>query len=202
MAGEKRQQFPPRLYHDGGNIIRNNDGETRYAVMILAPERRQDHLITLGQRGQMLHQEFAFHQEMIESFASAVDSATLEEKIAAWQEIVGYVPSCPWDDALDIRERVAAYIDLQEEMLGQFQSADSLTGETDSGSVYRSYKDCLAAAIHAAHAAGCCKLEIRKEPLNAAEHSRRIGTCLFNQDGEIMQINCLLRQSTLPGQAE
>lgn len=99
-------------------------------------------------------------------------------------------------------ERVAAYIELQEEMLGQFQSADSLTGETDSGSVYRSYKDCLAAAIHAAHAAGCCKPEIRKEPLNAAEHSRRIGTCLFNQDGEIMQINCLLRQSTLPGQAE
>ena len=62
--------------------------------------------------------------------------------------------------------------------------------------------NCLAAAIHAAHAAGCCKLEIRKEPLNAAVHSRRIGTCLFNQDGEIMQINCLLRQSTLPGQAE
>lgn len=112
------------------------------------------------------------------------------------------MPSCPWDDALDIRERVAAYIELQEEMLGQFQAADSLTEETDSGSVYRSYKDCLAAAIHAAHAAGCCKLEIRKEPLNAAEHSRRIGTCLFNQDGEIMQINCLLRQSTLPGQAE
>ena len=121
-------------------------------------------------------------------------SATLNEKIAAWQE----------------RERVAAYIELQEEMLGQFQSADSCVyqyrlaaaEETDSGSVYRSYKDCLAAAIHAAHVAGCCKLEIRKEPLNAAEHSRRIGTCLFNQDGEIMQINCLLRQSTLPGQAE
>lgn len=120
------------------------------------------------------------------------------------------MPSCPWDYALDIRERVAAYIELQEEMLGQFQAADSCVyqyrlaaaEETDSGSVYRSYKDCLAAAIHAAHAAGCCKLEIRKEPLNAAERSRRIGTCLFNQDGEIMQINCLLRQSTLPGQAE
>lgn len=91
-------------------------------------------------------------------------SATLNEKIAAWQEIVGYVPSCPWDDAWDIRERVAAYIELQEEMLGQFQSADSyvyqyklidsLTGETDSGSVYRSYKDCLAAAIHAAPGCG------------------------------------------------
>ena len=47
-------------------------------------------------------------------------TATLNEKIAAWQEIVGYVPSCPWDYALDIRERVAAYIELQEEMLGQF----------------------------------------------------------------------------------
>lgn len=127
-------------------------------------------------------------------------TATLNEKIAAWQEIVGDVPSCPWDYAWDIRERVAAYIELQEKMLGQFQVAGSCVyqyrlttaaEETDSGSVYRSYKDCLAAAIHAAQAVSCCKLEIRKEPLDAAEHSRRIGTCLFNQDGEIMQINCL-----------
>lgn len=126
-------------------------------------------------------------------------AATLNEKIAAWQEIVGGVPSCPWDYALDIRERVAAYIELQEEMLGQFQAADSCVyqyrlaaaEETDLGSVYRSYEDCLAAAIHAAQAAGCCRLEIRKEPLDAAEHSRRIGTCLFNQDGELMQIHCL-----------
>lgn len=126
-------------------------------------------------------------------------AATLNEKIAAWQEIVGGVPSCPWDYALDVRERVAAYIELQEEMLGQFQAADSCVyqyrlaaaEETDLGSVYRSYEDCLAAAIHAAQAAGCCRLEIRKEPLDAAEHSRRIGTCLFNQDGELMQIHCL-----------
>lgn len=126
-------------------------------------------------------------------------AATLNEKIAAWQEIVGGVPSCPWDCALDIRERVAAYIELQEEMLGQFQAADSCVyqyrlaaaEETDLGSVYRSYKDCLAAAKIAAQAVSCCKLEIRKEPLDAAEHSRRIDTCLFNQDGEIMQIHCL-----------
>ena len=126
-------------------------------------------------------------------------SATLNEKITAWQEIVGYVQGCPWDYAMDIRERVAAYIELQEKMLGQFQSAGSCVyqyrlaaaEETDSGSVYRSYEDCLAAAKIAARTAGGCKLEIRKEPLDAAEHSRRIGTCLFNQDGEIMQINCL-----------
>ena len=36
----------------------------------------------------MLHQEFAFHQEMIESFASAVDSATLEEKRRLLRSIV------------------------------------------------------------------------------------------------------------------
>ncbi len=46
------------------------------------------------------------------------NAATLNEKIVAWQEIVGYVPSCPWDFALDIRERVAEYIELQEKMLG------------------------------------------------------------------------------------
>lgn len=126
-------------------------------------------------------------------------TATLNEKIAAWQEIIGEVPRCPWEYPPDIREQVAAYIELQEKMLGQFQAAGScvyqyrLTAaqETDSGGAYRSYKDCLAAAIHAAQAVSCCRLEIRKEPLNAAEHSRRIGTCLFNQDGEIMQINCL-----------
>lgn len=127
-------------------------------------------------------------------------AATLNEKIAAWQEIVGDVPSCPWDYAWDIRERVAAYIELQEKMLGQFQAAGSCVyqyrlttaaEETDSGSVYRSYEDCLTAAKIAARTVGCCRLEIRKEPLDAAEHSRRIDTCLFNQDGEIMQINCL-----------
>lgn len=76
-------------------------------------------------------------------------TATLNEKIAAWQEIVGDVPSCPWDYAWDdIRERVAAYIELQEKMLGQFQAAGSCVyqyrlaaaEETDSGGVYRSYK--------------------------------------------------------------
>ena len=42
----------------------------------------------------MLHQEFAFHQEMIESFASAVDSATLEEKRRLLRTIVKKVV---WD---------------------------------------------------------------------------------------------------------
>ena len=42
----------------------------------------------------MLHQEFAFHQEMIESFASAVDSATLEEKRRLLRAIVKKVV---WD---------------------------------------------------------------------------------------------------------
>lgn len=127
-------------------------------------------------------------------------TATLNEKTAAWQEIAGDVPSCPWDYAWDIRERVAAYIELQEKMLGQFQAAGSCVyqyrlttaeEETDSGSVYRSYEDCLTAAKIAARAAGCCMLEIRKEQLNAAEYSRRTDTCIFNRDGEILRINCL-----------
>ena len=42
----------------------------------------------------MLHQEFAFHQEMIESFAHAVDTATLEEKRRLLRTIVKKVV---WD---------------------------------------------------------------------------------------------------------
>ena len=45
-------------------------------------------LEALTEQSRMLHQEFAFHQEMIESFASAVDSATLEEKRRLLRTIV------------------------------------------------------------------------------------------------------------------
>ncbi len=51
-------------------------------------------LETLTEQSRMLHQEFAFHQEMIESFASAVDSATLEEKRRLLRTIVKKVV---WD---------------------------------------------------------------------------------------------------------
>ena len=43
-------------------------------------QARLSDLEALTEQSRMLHQEFAFHHEMIESFASAMDSATLEEK--------------------------------------------------------------------------------------------------------------------------
>ena len=55
---------------------------------------RLTELEALTEQSRMLHQEFAFHQEMIESFASAVDSATLEEKRRLLRTIVKKVV---WD---------------------------------------------------------------------------------------------------------
>ena len=52
-------------------------------------------LEALTEQSRMLHQEFAFHQGMIESFASAVDSATLEEKRRLLRTIVKKVVSYP-----------------------------------------------------------------------------------------------------------
>ena len=57
-------------------------------------QARLSELETLTEQSRMLHQEFAFHQEMIESFASAVDSATLEEKRRLLRTIVKKVV---WD---------------------------------------------------------------------------------------------------------
>lgn len=51
-------------------------------------QARLSDLEALTEQSRMLHQEFAFHQEMIESFASAVDSATLEEKRRLLRTIV------------------------------------------------------------------------------------------------------------------
>ena len=57
-------------------------------------QARLAELEALTEQSRMLHQEFAFHQEMIESFASAVDSATLEEKRRLLRTIVKKVV---WD---------------------------------------------------------------------------------------------------------
>ena len=57
-------------------------------------QARLSELEALTEQSRMLHQEFAFHQEMIESFASAVDSATLEEKRRLLRTIVKKVV---WD---------------------------------------------------------------------------------------------------------
>ena len=57
-------------------------------------QARLSDLEALTEQSRMLYQEFAFHQEMIESFASAVDSATLEEKRRLLRTIVKKVV---WD---------------------------------------------------------------------------------------------------------
>ena len=57
-------------------------------------QMRLAELEALTEQSRMLHQEFAFHQEMIESFASTVDSATLEEKRRLLRTIVKKVV---WD---------------------------------------------------------------------------------------------------------
>ena len=57
-------------------------------------QSRLSELEALTEQSRMLHQEFAFHQEMIESFAHAVDTATLEEKRRLLRTIVKKVV---WD---------------------------------------------------------------------------------------------------------
>ena len=51
-------------------------------------QARLSELEALTEQSRMLQQEVAFHQEMIESFANAVDSATLEEKRRLLRTIV------------------------------------------------------------------------------------------------------------------
>ena len=57
-------------------------------------QMRLSELEALTEQSRMLHQEFAFHQEMIESFARAVDTATVEEKRRLLRTIVKKVV---WD---------------------------------------------------------------------------------------------------------
>ncbi len=86
-------------------------------------------LEALTEQSRMLHQEFAFHQEMIESFASAVDSATLEEKRRLLRTIVKKVV---WDGKNAYVYLFALmYFRSRKKLQGEVSLSDSIETDQD-----------------------------------------------------------------------
>ena len=102
MRREKHAETEDRIKRLVESLSVASDTSAKYVIEQIdalhreseTQQMRLSELEALTEQSRMLHQEFAFHQEMIESFASAVDSATLEEKRRLLRTIVKKVV---WD---------------------------------------------------------------------------------------------------------
>ncbi len=135
-------------------------------------------------------------------------TATLDEKIAAWQGIIDTMPNCSMNPRCfelgipDFHKFLRRYIDLQMRQLQQFNDATggvySLKAlfarreENVSSAVYTSYCRCLNAAKDwAADDDGCTGFIISKHLIDADEKRRWTDSVRFNRNGQIVNVHCL-----------
>ena len=108
-------------------------------------QSRLSELEALTEQSRMLHQEFAFHQEMIESFAHAVDSATIEEKrrllLTIVKEVVwdgknAYVYLFDEDGEAELLPVKAAYVSVRRGQRSHATVRGGRRAEAGGGSLF------------------------------------------------------------------
>ena len=134
-------------------------------------------------------------------------TATLDEKIAAWQEIIDTMPNCSMGprrlglDIPDFHEFLRRYINLQMRYLKQFRDATggvyswrALFGcreENVSSTVYASYCRCLDAAKDwAADDDGCTGFIISKNLIDTDQKRSWADSVRFNRKSQIVDVHC------------
>ena len=117
-------------------------------------------------------------------------NAALEERIAAWREIIDTMPNCAMAERLnleaipDFHQFLRDYIDLQERDLRRFKEPDGcvyvcelsrrgeLCGDMEFGP-FSDFDRCLSAAIRRAAEEETVGLHIFKRPMDPGEDSPR-----------------------------
>lgn len=135
-------------------------------------------------------------------------TATLDEKIAAWKDIINTMPNCSMSprrfglDIHDFHEFLRRYIDLQMRYQQQFRNATggvyswkALFGRQDeaaSSVVYTDYFRCLDAAKDwMANDDSCTGFIISKNLLGTGQERSWADSVRFNRNGQIVNIHCL-----------
>lgn len=134
-------------------------------------------------------------------------AATLEERIAAWREIIDTMPNCAMAERLnleaipDFHQFLRDYIDLQERDLRRFKEPDGcvyvcelsrqgeLCGDMEFGP-FSDFDRCLSAAIRRAAEEETVGLRIFKRPMDPGEDSPREDYCILTPQGEVCQLEC------------
>lgn len=134
-------------------------------------------------------------------------SATLNEKIAAWREIIDTMPNCAMAGRLnletipDFHQFLRDYIDLQERDLRRFKEPDGcvyvcelsrrgeLCGDMEFGP-FSDFDRCLSAAIRRAAEEETVGLRIFKRPMDPGEDLTWDDYCILTLQGEVCQLDC------------
>ena len=134
-------------------------------------------------------------------------AATLEERIAAWREIIGTMPNCAMAERLnleaipDFHQFLRDYIDLQERDLRRFKEPDGcvyvcelsrrseLCGDMEFGP-FSDFNLCLFAGIREAAEKKAIGLRIFKRPMDPGENSPWGDYCVLTPQGEVCQLEC------------
>lgn len=134
-------------------------------------------------------------------------AATLEERIAAWREIIDTMPNCAMAERLnleaipDFHQFLRDYIDLQERDLRRFKEPEGcvyvcelsrqgeLCGDMEFGP-FSDFDRCLSAAIRRAAEEETVGLRIFKRPMDPGEDSLREDYCILTPQGEVCQLDC------------
>lgn len=134
-------------------------------------------------------------------------TAALEEKIAAWREIIDTMPNCAMAERLnleaipDFHQFLRDYIDLQKRDLRRFKEPDGcvyvcelsrqgeLCGDMTFGP-FSAFDRCLSAGIREAAAEETVGLRIFKRPMDPGEDSPREDYCVLTPQGEVCQPDC------------
>ena len=134
-------------------------------------------------------------------------SATLNERIAAWREIIDTMPNCAMAGRLnleaipDFHQFLRDYIDLQERDLRRFKEPEGcvyvcelsrqgeLCGDMEFGP-FSDFDRCLSAAIRRAAEEETVGLRIFKRPMDPGEDSPREDYCILTPQGEVCQLEC------------
>ena len=134
-------------------------------------------------------------------------AATLEERIAAWREIIHTMPNCAMAERLnleaipDFHQFLRDHIDLQERDLRRFKEPEGcvyvyelsrqgeLCGDMEFGP-FSDFEHCLSAAIRRAAEEETVGLRIFKRPMDPGEDSPREDYCILTLQGEVCQLEC------------
>ena len=137
------------------------------------------------------------------------ETATLEEKILAWEEIARSMPNCSLEGRSnmepipDFHAFLREYIGLQRHLLARFKDTESRPSVyqfaidsnaagfafCDCGS-YSSFERCLSVALKEAEDAPCSKIRIAKRNLDPDESSSRDESCTVSTQGEVLSVDC------------
>ncbi len=134
-------------------------------------------------------------------------TATLEERIAAWREIIDTIPNCAMAERLnleaipDFHQFLRDYIDLQERSLRRFKEPDgcvyvcelSRQGELCRDMLFGPFSNfdrCLSAGIRDAADENTVGLRIIKRPMDPGEDLAWDDYCILTPQGEVCQLEC------------